>query len=362
MISIWDPIRIGNMNLKHRFAMAPMTRSRDNPDGTPSDLAAEYFSQRAGLGLLITGGAQPSDDGQGYLNTPGIYTEAHVAGWRQVTDAVHAKGGHLVIQLMHVGRISHPDNTLHHRQPVAPSAIASGQKMFTANGLLDAPQPRALSTTEINETVRDFAHAARQAIAAGADGVEIHAANGYLIQQFFAPSANVRNDRYGGGIENRARFAVEVAGAVAEAVGPERVGIRISPGSTLGGIEEGPDGPVLYRHFVLELAKLDLAYLHVSQGEDEKLLDDIRRLWPNALLVSRGNRPLDAVAADIEAGTADVAPVGRWALANPDFVERYRRGAPLNGLDPTTLYGGGAEGYIDYPTLAERAETASFAA
>jgi len=362
MTSIWDPIRIGNMNLKHRFAMAPMTRSRDKPDGTPSDLAAEYFSQRAALGLLITGGAQPSDDGQGYLNTPGIYTEAHVAGWRRVTDAVHAKGGHLVIQLMHVGRVSHPDNTPHHRQPVAPSAIASGQKMFTGNGLLDMPQPRALSTTEVNETVRDFVHAARQAIAAGADGVEIHAANGYLIQQFFAPNANVRNDRYGGGIENRARFAVEVAGAVADAVGPERTGIRISPGSTLGGIEEGPDGPVLYRHLVPELAKLDLAYLHISQGKDEKLLASIRQLWPNALLVARGNRPLPAVAADIESGTADIAPVGRWALSNPDFVERYRLGAPLNKLDPTTLYGGGAEGYIDYPTLAERAETASFAA
>jgi 2,4-dienoyl-CoA reductase-like NADH-dependent reductase (Old Yellow Enzyme family) len=362
MTSIWDPIRIGDMVLKHRFAMAPMTRSRDKPDGTPGDFTAEYFSQRASLGLLITGGAQPSDDGQGYLNTPGIYTVAHVAGWRRVADAVHAKGGHLVIQLMHVGRVSHPDNTPHHRQPVAPSAIASGEKMFTASGMLDIPQPRALSTTEIDETVRDFAHAARQAIAAGADGVEIHAANGYLIQQFFAPNANVRKDRYGGGIENRTHFAVEVARAVVEAIGPERTGIRISPGSTLGGIDEGPDSPALYRHLVPELARLDLAYLHVSQGRDEELLADIRRLWPNALLVSRGSRPLDAVTADIEAGIADVAPVGRWALANPDFVERYRLGAPLNELDPTTLYGGGAKGYIDYPTLAERAEMSSFAA
>ncbi len=263
MTSIWDPIRIGNMALEHRFAMAPMTRSRAGADGTPSPLAAEYYAQRASLGLLITEGAQPSDDGQGYLNTPGIYTDAHVAGWRRLAQAVHTGGGHLVIQLMHVGRMSHPDNTPHHRQPVAPSAIAPGVKMFTARGMLDIPEPRALSVGEIEATVHDFAHAARQAIAAGADGVEIHAANGYLIQQFFAPNANVRGDRYGGPTQNRTRFAFEVARAVSDAIGPERTGIRISPGSTLGGIDEGPEARALYRRLVPALAELGLAYLHV---------------------------------------------------------------------------------------------------
>jgi 2,4-dienoyl-CoA reductase-like NADH-dependent reductase (Old Yellow Enzyme family) len=356
MASIWDPIRIGNMALEHRFAMAPMTRSRAKPDGTPGDLAAEYYAQRAAFGLLITEGTQPSDDGQGYLSTPGIYTEAHVAGWRRVAKAVHTEGGHLFIQLMHVGRMSHPNNTPHHRQPVAPSAIAPGQKMFTAAGMLDMPEPRALSAGEIAATVRDFAYAATQAIAAGADGVEIHGANGYLIQQFFAPNANVRKDSYGGGIENRARFAIEVAHAVAEAIGPERTGLRISPASRLGGIDEGPDGASLYRYLVPELAELDLAYLHVAHGRNEDLLADIRRLWPNTLLVARGNRPLEEAAADVEAGIADMAPVARWALANPDFVERYRRGAPLNKPDPATFYGGGAKGYTDYPKLDERVE------
>jgi 2,4-dienoyl-CoA reductase-like NADH-dependent reductase (Old Yellow Enzyme family) len=357
MTSIWDPIRIGNMALKHRFAMAPMTRSRAKPDGTPGDLASDYYAQRAAFGLLIAEATQPSDDGQGYLTTPGIYTDAHVAGWRRVADAVHAKGGHLFIQLMHVGRMSHPDNTPHHRQPVAPSAIASGQKMFTAAGMLDMPEPLALSAEEIAATVRDFAHAARQAIAAGADGVEIHGANGYLIQQFFAPNANVRTDRYGGGIENRARFAIEVARAVAEAIGPERTGIRLSPGSTFGGIDEGPDSAALYRYLMPALAELNLAYLHVAHGGDEDLLAEIRRLWPNPLLVTRDNRPLTKAAADVEAGLADVAAVARWALANPDFVNRYRLGVPLNEPDPTTFYGGDARGYTDYPTLDERAST-----
>jgi 2,4-dienoyl-CoA reductase-like NADH-dependent reductase (Old Yellow Enzyme family) len=351
MTSIWDPIRVGGMDLSHRFAMAPMTRSRAKPDGTPGDLAADYYAQRASLGLLISEGTQPSDDGQGYPLTPGIYTAAHVAGWRRVAEAVHARDGRLFIQLMHVGRMAHPDNTPHHRQPVAPSAIAPGQKIFTAKGMLDIPEPRALSAREIAATVRDFAHAAKQAIAAGADGVEIHAANGYLLQQFFAPDANVRADAYGGGIEGRARLAIEVAQAVAEAIGPERTGIRISPGSALGGIDEGPEGPQLYRYLVPELARLDLAYLHVAHGGDDALLADIRRLWPNILLVARGNRPLDAATADVEAGMADLAPVGRWALANPDFVERYRIGAPLNEPDPASFYAGGERGYTDYPVL-----------
>ncbi|WP_343222288.1 alkene reductase [Novosphingobium profundi] len=239
MSTPFDPVRLGRYDLPNRLVMAPMTRSRANLDGTPGALAADYYAQRASIGLIVTEGTQPSEDGQGYMTTPGIYTSEHVAAWRATTEAVHAKGGHIFIQLMHAGRMSHPDNTPHHRQGVAPSAIAPGAQMFTPTGLQDAPTPRALSTEEVAATVADFAHAARSAIEAGADGVEIHGANAYLIQQFLAPSANQRTDRYGGSIENRARFAIEVAQATSQAIGADRTGIRLSPGTPLWGIVEG---------------------------------------------------------------------------------------------------------------------------
>lgn len=354
MTTIWDEVRIGRLTLPHRFAMAPMTRSRAQPDGTPGPLAAEYYAQRASLGLLISEGTQPSDDAQGYLWTPGIYTDRHVEGWRRVTDAVHDAGGRLFIQLMHVGRVSHPDNTPHHRQALAPSAVASGGKMFTLTGLQEEPGPRAMTHEEIRSTVDDFARAAARAIEAGADGVEVHGANGYLVQQFLAANANLRDDEYGGSIANRARFAIETAAAVANAIGPDRTGIRLSPGSTFNGIEEGEEYEALYRYLVRELAKLDLAYVHVVHGGNEALVSDIRRLWPNALLLNRGGQPLEKLAADVEAGLADVVTIGRAALANPDVVERFRIGAPLNEPDPATFYGGDARGYTDYPRLSAR--------
>ena len=352
MTTLWNPIRIGTVELPHRFAMAPMTRSRAQPDGTPGELAAEYYAQRASLGLLITEGTQPSDDGQGYLSTPGIYTEAHIAGWRKVTEAVRARGGSVFIQLMHAGRMAHPDNTPHHRQPVAPSAVAPGQKMVTPGGKQDAPVPRALSLEEIEQTVRDFRHAARSAIAAGAAGVEIHAANGYLLHQFFAPNANLRQDRYGGSIENRARLAIEVAKAVAEEIGPQRTAMRISPNAPLGGLVEGEEGPALYRHLTAELDKLGLAYLHIAHFGNEQLLRDIRAAWHHPLLLLRAGRTLETLDQDVASGLADVLTIGKWALANPDFISRYRQGAPLNAPDPSTFYGGGAKGYTDYPALA----------
>lgn len=266
MNTLWTPIEIGSMQLSHRLAMAPMTRSRAQVDGTPGPLAADYYSQRASLGLLISEGTQPSADGQGYLHTPGIHSDRHVIGWREVSTAVHAAGGRLFIQLMHAGRMSHPDNTPHHRQAVAPSAVAPIEKMFTLEGLQDIPSPRALTVNDIDATVEDFAQAAARAIESGADGVEIHAANGYLIHQFLAENANQRNDIYGGSIENRARFALQVAAAVATRIGAQRTGIRLSPGSTLGGIQEGADKEALYLYLVEELARLNLAYLHLTQG------------------------------------------------------------------------------------------------
>ncbi|WP_168879836.1 alkene reductase [Rhizobium sp. P28RR-XV] len=351
MTDIWQPIDLGSIQLANRLAMAPMTRSRAKPDGTPSELAAEYYAQRATVGLLISEGTQPSDDGQGYLATPGIYNDAHVAGWRAVTSAVRAQGGHLFIQLMHVGRVSHPDNTPHHRQPVAPSAIAPGAQMFTVKGMLDIPEPRALTTEEIQATVQDFRQAARCAINAGADGVEIHGANGYLVHQFIAPSANSRGDAYGGSIQNRARFAIEVAAAIAEEIGPERTAIRLSPGVPMNGIDEGPEGPDLYRYLVEELDKLNLAYLHLLHVGNEQLLADIRRRWRNVLIVNRPGRSRDLVGSDIQAGTADMEAYGQFVLANPDFIARIKADAPLNEGDRNTYYAGGAQGYVDYPTL-----------
>lgn len=351
--SLWKPLTLGRIELPHRLALAPMTRNRADPDGTPGELAAEYYAQRASLGLLISEGTQPSADGQGYVNTPGIYAPEHAEGWRKVADAVHDNGGHLFIQLMHVGRISHPDNTPHHRQPVAPSAISAEQDIFTPTGPQKTPVPRALSIAEIRDVIGEFRHAAASAIAAGADGVEIHAANGYLLHQFLAPDANHRTDAYGGSVENRARFVIEVAQAVAAEIGADRTGVRVSPAFPLGGLNEGDIDAVRaqYRYLVGELAKLNLVYLHVHHLGDDELLASLRELWPTAVLVVRYGRERDAIPADIDKGFADVAPLGRFALANPDILDRLRADAPLNDLDPATLYAGGASGYTDYPTL-----------
>ncbi|KJD43137.1 alkene reductase [Paenibacillus terrae] len=353
MEKLWSKTKIGNIELPHRLAMAPMTRSRAQEDGTPGELAALYYVQRASLGLLITEGAQPSDDGQGYLRTPGIYTEKHIEGWKKVTDAVHEAGGYIYIQLMHAGRISHPDNTPHHRQPVAPSAIAPGVETFTATGMQDIPVPRELSKEDIQATIADYRKAAAAAIAAGADGVEIHGANGYLINQFIGENSNTRTDEYGGSIENRTRFAIEVAKAIVDEIGAERTGFRISPGTPLGGIQDGEQGPDLYRYLTQELAKLNLAYLHIMHLGNEELLQDIRSLWKNPLLVNRAGRALENLSVDIDSGLADLTPIGVWSLANPDFVERLKAGAPLNEADPATFYGGESKGYTDYPTLKE---------
>lgn len=354
LTSLWQPFTLGRVELPHRLALAPMTRNRANPDGTPGDFVATYYGQRASLGLVITEGVQPSADGQGYVNTPGIYTPEHIAGWRQVADAVHGGGGSLFIQLMHAGRVSHPDNTPHHRLPVAPSAISADQDISTATGQQKTPVPRELSPEEIHTVIAEFRHAAASAIAAGADGVEIHGANGYLLHQFLSPNANHRTDSYGGSIENRSRFVIEVARALAEEIGADRVGIRLSPAMPLGGINEGETESVRaqYRHLVGELSTLNLAYLHLHHVGDDELLRSLRDVWPTAVLVVRYGRTREQIADDIDADLADIAPLGRMALANPDIVERLRTEAPLNELDPATIYGGGETGYVDYPTLA----------
>lgn len=346
----WDPITIGEIPLENRLAMAPMTRSRSTPEGVPTGMNAEYYAQRASTGLIITEGTQPSDDGQGYLLTPGVHTEEQIVGWRRVADAVHEAGGRIVVQLMHTGRISHPSNTPHGRRPVAPSAVKPVGQMFTASGMQEMPEPRALSTEEVAETVQDFRRAAAAAIRAGADGVEIHGANGYLVQQFLSSNANRRTDRYGGSIENRIRFAVEVASAVADEIGAGRTGVRISPGNPFNDMVED-DVPELYRTLVYALAPLDLAYLHLLHGGDEDLLRAIRRNWPGALVLNRGGADIEARARDIAEDLADVVAVGAMVLANPDLVDRVTTGAPLNEPDKSTFYGGDEHGYTDYPAL-----------
>ncbi|TQS25152.1 alkene reductase [Microbispora sp. KK1-11] len=350
MKTLWTPTTVGSIELPHRLAMAPMTRDRSRADGVPTDLNREYYRQRASMALIITEGTQPSADGQGYLLTPGIYTEAHIAGWQEVTNAVHAAGGRIVVQLMHTGRISHPDNTPHGRQPVAPSAVQPKGAMFTASGLQDMPTPRALTTEEVAGVVEEFRRAASAAVAAGFDGVEIHGANGYLVHQFLSSNANERIDQYGGSVDNRIRFAVDVASAIAGEIGAERTGLRLSPGSQYNDIVEN-DVHTLYPALVAALAPLDLAYLHLIHGGDEELLRDLRTAWPTALLLNRAGAPLTDRVADLDTGVADVITVGTMALANPDLPARLRTGAPLNEPEPATFYGGDHRGYTDYPTL-----------
>ncbi len=357
MEKLWEPVTLGTLRLRNRLAMAPMTRSRSTPAGVPTPSNATYYAQRAAFGLIVTEGTQPSEDGQGYMLTPGIYNDRQIAGWKLVADAVHAAGGRIFIQLMHVGRISHPANTPHGRAPVAPSAVRAAGKMFTPQGPQDMPPPRELSLADIDATVRDFRHAAACAVAAGVDGVEIHGANGYLVHQFLSENANQRGDRYGGSVENRTRFAVEVAAAVAKEIGANRTGIHISPANPFNDIVEGDTG-TLYRTLVPQLASLGLAYLHVVYSGDEALLRSFRDAWPTALLVNRPDRPRESIAIDVNAALADIATVGKFALANSDLIERLRQNAPLNEPDPATFYGGGEHGYTDYPTLSQPASSA----
>lgn len=353
MKQLFTPVRVGRNLLPNRVAMAPMTRSRAKFDGTPGELASDYYGQRVSVGLIIGEATQPSDDGQGYLLTPGIYTTAHVAGWKKVTEAVHDRGGHIFFQLMHVGRMSHPDNTPHHRQAVSASSIAPGTPMFTATGMQDIPVPRALTLAEVGQTVADFRHAARCAIQAGADGVEIHGANAYLVHQFLAVSANARTDSYGGSIANRARFAIEVATAIAEEIGADRTAIRLSPGLAMWGIDEGGETLPLYRYLVTELDKLDLAYLHIIDTGDEQLLHEIRALWKRSLVLNRPGRQREQIGSDVDSGLADLESYGQMVLANPDFIARLKADAPMNEADRASFFGGSAQGYTDYPSIDE---------
>ncbi len=357
MPDLFDPLHVKSWELPHRVVMAPLTRNRAGAGMVPGDLAVEYYAQRASAALSVTEGTQPSAVGQGYLDTPGIHTPEQVAGWRRVADAVHAKGGRIVVQLMHVGRIAHPDNK-QGLETVAPSAIAAPDTMFTAGGMKPYPVPRALTLEEIPGVVEEFAHAARCAVEAGLDGVEIHAANGYLLHQFLAPGSNERTDEYGGSPANRARLAIEVTRAVVDAIGAERVGIRISPAHNIqGATEEDPeDVEATYTTLVDEIAPLGLAYLSALADPSLELSQRLRKDFGGVFIANDGFSSVttrESAQAVLDDDLADAVAVGRLFLANPDLPARWRSGAALNEPNPDTFYGGGAEGYVDYPFLQD---------
>ncbi|GII54184.1 alkene reductase [Planotetraspora thailandica] len=354
MPDLFDPVTVGTWTLRNRLVMAPMTRSRAGTGGVPRDIAATYYRQRATAGLIVTEGTQPSATGQGYLNTPGLHTPQQIEGWRKVADAVHEEGGRIVAQIMHTGRVAHPDNK-DGCETVAPSAIAAPGVMFTAYGPQPHPVPRALETAEVPSVIEEHAHAARSAVEAGLDGVELHSANGYLLHQFLAPSSNRRTDAYGGSAAARARFVVEVAQAVAEAIGSRRVGIRISPGVNLhGAIEDDPaETAATYRALLDGIAPLGLAYLHTVGDPAGPLLRDLRARFGGPLIVNDGwSSVTDETTARrrVRSGQADLVSVGRAFIANPDLVRRWRDHAPVNTPDAATFYGGDAHGYTDYPS------------
>ncbi len=351
---LFSPITLGPYRLPNRMVMAPLTRSRAADGNVPYDLHALYYAQRASAGLIVSEASQVVPEGQGYVATPGVHSDDQVSGWRRVTDAVHAAGGHLFLQLWHVGRISHTDFQPDHAAPVAPSAIAAAGKTYTANGFVDLSPPRALETDGIAGVVAGFRTGAANAIAAGFDGVEIHAANGYLIDQFLRDKANRRSDRYGGSIENRMRFLLEVVDAVTAEVGADKVGIRISPDNTFNDIDDD-DPATLFVAVAQALAGRGLAYLHVVEGDlakpDAPARADyaaIRKAFDGPYMANHGYDKAKGNAAIAE-GRADLVAFGKPFLANPDLVVRYRLDAPLNPPDPKTFYGGDRGGYTDYP-------------
>lgn len=350
---LFSPVTLGSIALKNRMVMAPLTRNRSGEGGVPHALNSEYYAQRATAGLIITEATPISPMAHGYPALPGIYTDAQIAGWKKVTDAVHAKGGKIVIQLWHVGRISHP-SLLNGALPVAPSAIKPAGQAFTYQGLVDYVEPRALDASELPAIVQDYAHASKCAIVAGFDGVEIHAANGYLLDQFLRDGSNKRTDNYGGSFENRARLLMEVTQSVVDVIGADKVGIRFSPVNPFNDMQDS-NPQALFNYVVNALNPFNLAYLHAVEGGmggDAVAFDFAvyRKQFKGQYMANlaydkaRGN-------AAIASGHADCIAFGVPFIANPDLVERFKIDAPLNAPDSNTFYGGTAQGYTDYPFL-----------
>jgi N-ethylmaleimide reductase len=359
MSKLFMPTQVGPYRLSHRVVMAPLTRMRSDPGDIPSDLMVEYYTQRASKGGLIISEATPvSIRGNGYAGAPGIYTDSQITGWRRVTDAVHAKGGRIFQQLWHVGRQSHVDLQPNGAAPVAPSAIAAEGYAYTKRGEASFSMPRALELHEIPGIIEEFRSGAERALRAGFDGVEIHGANGYLPDQFLQDGTNKRTDEYGGGIENRARFLLEVTQAAISAWGADRVGVRISPSGTYGSMSDG-NPPATFGYVAAQLDRLGIAYLHVveprikgneeiSHGQRPIAAQHLRPKFSRTLIAAGGFAP-DSAEAILATGDADLVAFGRHFISNPDLPERLRRGLPLNRYDRSTFYGGDARGYIDYP-------------
>ena len=353
---LFEPYKLGPITLPNRLVMAPLTRNRAVEGLVPSPLASEYYGQRASAGLLVTEASQVSQQGQGYQDTPGIYSKQQVAGWRKVTDRVHERGGRIFIQLWHVGRISHVDLQENNQPPVAPSAIRAKTKTFVNGTFADVSEPRALALEEIPGIIETFKRATANALAAGFDGVEVHGANGYLLDQFAKDGTNKRTDAYGGSIENRARLMLEVSKAVSVEAGADRTGIRISPVTPANDISDSNPQP-LFDYIVDHLNALKLTYIHVIEGATGGPRDiapfdygSLRKRFKGAYIANNGY-DFNLATKVLAANEADLIAFGKPFISNPDLVERLQRGALLNDYDKNTFYGGGAKGYTDYPAL-----------
>lgn len=357
---LFTPFRLGDLTLRNRVVMAPLTRNRANKhDDAPNALNVEYYRQRAGAGLIITEATQISQQGQGYIWTPGIYRNEHIAGWKTVTDAVHAAGGVIFMQLWHVGRVSHLSLQPGNQPPVAPSALQAKTKTYIESGFAEVSEPRALRLDEIPGIVADFVRAAENARAAGFDGVELHGAHGYLLDQFLRDGSNKRDDAYGGSIANRARLTLEVVDAVTRVFPKERVGIRISPVSPANDARDKHPQEV-FGYLVQELDRRGIGFIHVVEGATREARDylpfdyqALRKAFRGAYIANNGFTRELAVET-VEKGEADLVAFGRLFIANPDLPERLRLDAPLNEPDTATFYGGDARGYTDYPALSRR--------
>lgn len=360
--ALFKPLDIGTLTVPNRVLMAPLTRNRAQSDGTPKAMAIDYYRQRASAGLIFSEATQINAKGKGYIDTPGIHEESHVREWSRITEAVHAAGGRIFLQLWHVGRISHTSLQADGEAPWAPSAIRAEAQTFTADGFQDCSEPKAMTKEDIRKTVWDYGQAARNALEAGFDGIEVHAANGYLLDQFLQDKSNRRDDEYGGSIENRLRFLNEVVEEVSQVYPRGRIGVRLSP---LGQFNDmGDSNPkALFSAVVDSLNQHKLAYLHVveqfpgseASDEDRQFIADLRAAYQGVYIANGGYDLFSAVEA-INSGHADALTFGRPFIANPDLPERFRQSADLNQWDDDTFYGGGRKGYTDYPFLADATE------
>jgi N-ethylmaleimide reductase len=355
MPTLFDPIKIGNLELDNRIIMAPMTRSRANDEGVQPAYVAEYYRQRASAGLIITEATNVSTMAKGYVRTPGIYTAEQIESWRPVTQAVHAAGGRIFMQVFHTGRIALPDLLPDKAQPVSPSNVRAKGQNYTDAGMKDFVEPRPLTLEEVAATVQDFGTAAKNAIDAGFDGVELHGASGYLVQQFLDGGVNLRTDEYGGSVENRARFLFEVLDAISAAAGPERVGVKLSPKMPFNDIQE-PDAGEVYPYVMERLSEKGLAYVHIGDHAGAGWHARLRPLYKGVYFAG-ANLTKESGAELLATGGADAVVYGVKFLANPDLPLRFRRDAELNEPDTSTFYTPGERGYTDYPALGQAATT-----